>query len=179
FVRAEMNFNSAGSFNPFKVADLDSRALNFETTRARGVATFDARSQTEYGTLRSYMQIGEQATNGDGGSGVDTWSSRLFIQWAGFTTGLAVSFFDFYSTPKYSNTTNVLGSDTGGAGDLVFGYTAQLGNGISASIAAEDTSVRRTAIATTVPGVFRVNPTTGAVTQGAATIGNDYAGRQW
>ncbi|HEY9453344.1 MAG TPA: porin, partial [Bradyrhizobium sp.] len=70
FVRAEMNFNSAGSFNPFKVATLDSRGLDQETTRVRGVVTFDARSQTEYGTLRSYMQIGEQVTNDDGGSGV-------------------------------------------------------------------------------------------------------------
>jgi hypothetical protein len=72
FLRAEMNFNANGSFNPFKVADLDSRGLNFETTRARGVATFDVRSQTEYGTLRSYMAIGEQVTNDSGGSGVDT-----------------------------------------------------------------------------------------------------------
>jgi hypothetical protein len=157
FLRAEMNFNANGSFNPFKVADLDSRGLNFETTRARGVATFDVRSQTEYGTLRSYMAIGEQVTNSDGGSGVDTYSHRIFIQWAGFTAGLAVSFFDFYSTPKYSNTTNVLGSDTGGSGIPVFAYTAQLGGGFSATISAEDTSVRRT-------NIFG---------------GGNYAGRQW
>jgi hypothetical protein len=160
FLRAEMNFNANGSFNPFKVADLDSRGLNFETTRARGVATFDVRSQTEYGTLRSYMAIGEQVTNSDGGSGVDTYSHRIFIQWAGFTAGLAVSFFDFYSTPKYSNTTNVLGSDTGGSGIPVFAYTAQLGGGFSATISAEDTSVRRTDIID------------------AAGL-NAYAGRQW
>ena len=162
FLRAEMNFNAGGSFNPFKVADLDSRGLDFETTRVRAVATFDVRTQTEYGTLRSYMAIGEQVTNSGGGSesatgGPKSYSHRMFIQWAGFTAGLAVSFFDYYSTPKYSNTTNVLGSDTGGGGDPVFGYTAQLGNGFSATISAEDTSVRQTAI------------------EG----GGDYAGRQW
>src|SRR6476620_8276810 len=63
FVRAEMNFNAGGSFNPFHIVTLDSRTKDFETTRVRGVATFDARTQTEYGTLRSYMQIGEQVTN--------------------------------------------------------------------------------------------------------------------
>src|SRR6187551_3424966 len=56
FIRAEMNFNAGNSFNPFhiQVGDnaLDGRGLNFENTRARGVATFDARTQTEYGTLR-------------------------------------------------------------------------------------------------------------------------------
>ena len=61
----------------------------------------------------------------------------------GFTAGRAQSFFDFYSTPAYSNTTNVWGSDTGGGGDNVFGYTAQFGNGLSATIAAEDAVTRR------------------------------------
>ncbi len=132
FIRAEMNFNAGGSFNPYHIATLDSRArTTFETTRARGVVTFDTRSQTEYGTLRSYIALGEQATNGASGSAIGIYSNRMFIQWAGFTAGLASSFFDFYVTPRYSNTTNVLGSDTGGGGDTVFAYTAQFGNGFS------------------------------------------------
>ena len=168
FIRAEMNFNSGNSFNPYHTATgsgaLDGRGLNYEQTRARGVVSFDVRSQTEYGTLRSYINGGWQSSNGSGGSGIGVYSNRLFIQWAGFTAGLASSFFDFYVTPRYSNTTNVLGSDTGGGGDVVFAYTAQLGNGFSATLSTEDTSTRRTAIATAV--------TTAAVT-------GTYAGRQW
>jgi len=174
FIRAEMNFNAGNSFNPFhiQVGDnaLDGRGLNFENTRARGVATFDARTQTEYGTLRGYMQLGEQADNGVQGSGINTYSSRMFIQWAGFTAGLAVSFFDFYSTPAYSNTTNVLGSDTGGHGDTVFAYTAQLGGGLSATLSAEDTTVRRATNTTAIGGLGGFN---------TGIFGDAYAGRQW
>src|ERR1700741_3602948 len=46
WVRAEMNFNAGGSFNPFHSGVLDSRHLNSETTRVRGLITVDARSQT-------------------------------------------------------------------------------------------------------------------------------------
>jgi len=143
WVRAEMNFNAGGSFNPFHVATLDSRGLTFETTRVRGVLTLDARSQTEYGTLRSYIAAGWQETNNDWAANA-TYAPRAFVQWAGFTAGRAQSFFDFYSTPAYSNTTNVLGSDTGGQGDTVFAYTAQFGNGLSATVSAEDQTQRTT-----------------------------------
>ena len=143
WVRAETNWNAGGSFNPFHVATLDSRGLNQETTRTRGIITLDARAQTEYGTLRSYIAGGFQSTNGTGG---EIYAPRAFVQWAGFTAGRAQSFFDFYVTPAYSNTTNIWASDTGGGGDDVFAYTAQFGNGLSASLSLEDTSTRRTTI---------------------------------
>jgi hypothetical protein len=148
FIRAEVNVNAHNSFNPI-VSGGDARFnRNSDTVnwRARGVVTFDTRSQTEYGTLRSYIAIGEQANNGASGSSIGTYSNRMFIQWAGFTAGLASSYFDFYVTPRYSNTTNILGSDTGGSGDMVFAYTAQLGNGLSATLSAENPDARRTAI---------------------------------
>ena len=69
-----------------------------------------------------------------------------------------MSFFDFYATPRYSNTANWLGSDSGGAGIDVFAYTAQFGNGMSATLSAEDTTYRQV-------GIY-----------GA---GSAYAGRQW
>ena len=145
FVRAEMNFNAGGSFS-VATGDHDLRTYNFEYTRVRYGVSVDARSQTAYGTLRSYANLAMQANNGGGGSGIATWSNRGFIQWAGFTAGNAVSFFDFYATPKYSNTANWLGSDSGGTGIDLFAYTAQFGNGFSASLSAEDTSYRRTSI---------------------------------
>ncbi len=142
FVRAEMNFNAGNSFS-VSIGDHSSRAYNFEQSRARFVATFDARTQTEYGTLRSYFTLGEQVNNGGGGSNVPTYANRGFIQWAGMTAGLADSFFDFFSFAPYSNQTNWLTSDVGGGGTLLFAYTAQFGNGMSATISTEDTSERR------------------------------------
>ena len=63
--------------------------------------------------------------------------NRAFIQWAGFTFGRAQSFFDFYSNPATSYWGAFPGSDTGDGGWFVMGYTAQFGNGFSATIAAE------------------------------------------
>ena len=147
WVRAEVNINSFGSFNPYHTMNLDSPAKNLAAWRARGIMTVDARSQTEYGTLRSYLAGGLEWNNGSGAvpaTGAGFYAYRAFIQWAGITAGRAQSFFDFYSTPAYSNTTNVWGSDTGGTGDMVFAYTAQFGNGLSASVSAEDQALRRT-----------------------------------
>ena len=123
-----------------------TRARNDLVWRSRAVVTFDVRSQTEYGTLRSYMAGGYQWENG-AGSGVSGTAAgavngnslniyRGFIQWAGFTAGRSKSFFDVFDTPVYSNTTNMLTSDTGGTGINLLGYTAQFGNGFSATISA-------------------------------------------
>jgi hypothetical protein len=172
FVRAEMNFNANGSFAQYSSINFDDRRSDREVTRARGVVTLDARTQTEFGTLRSYMALGEQIDNatgttggGGGGSDVRTWSNAFFIQLAGFTAGATTSFFDF-DTFAYSNQTNVMGSSWAGAGILLFAYTAQFGNGFSASISAEDTEARRVSSAAGILG---------------ATAGNDqgYAGRRW
>ncbi len=65
------------------------------------------------------------------------WSNAAFIQFAGFTAGKLGSFFD-YDLQPYSNQTNFWGSNLAGGGIDLFAYTAQLGNGLSASIAAED-----------------------------------------
>jgi hypothetical protein len=145
FVRAEMNFNANGSFAQLNNTNFDDRDDNTQSTRVRGGISVDAREQTAYGTLRSYLNMTFQVTNGGGGSGIDTWGNRIFIQWAGFTAGLADSYFDF-DTMGYSNQTNVLGSSVSGGGIDLFAYTAQFGNGFSATISAEDTSARRTAL---------------------------------
>src|SRR5665647_868110 len=141
FIRAEYNINAGGSFNPIKVGNF-TRDLAENTIRVRAVISIDARAQTEYGTLRSYINTGWNTTNG-----VDSlYVPRGFIQLGGFTWGKAQSFYDFYSTPAYSNTTNVWGADTGGGGDTVAAYTAQLGNGLTATISLEDPLTRRTGI---------------------------------
>ncbi len=142
WVRMETNIYAGGSFNPI-VRDYYNRNSDLVNWRARGMITVDARSQTAYGTLRSYIAGAFQAQNNGRGA---IYAPRAFIQLAGFTVGLAKSFYDFYATPWYSNTTNILGSDTGGGGEMVWAYTAQFGNGFSASFSVEEPTTRRTAI---------------------------------
>ena len=113
--------------------------------RVRGVLSLDLRTQTEYGTLRSYLQTGTQwtsvsstaaGTNAVVGDAV--YVDRAFIQFAGFTAGRVRSFFDINTFAVYSyNNTRVQG-DTGALGIYALAYTAQLGNGFTATLAFED-----------------------------------------
>jgi hypothetical protein len=106
--------------------------------RTRAVITFDVREQSSYGTIRGYAAIGaQQTTPNDPNSAL--FFNRAFVQFAGFTLGRAVSFFDFISFDPfgYANTRPNLGN-TGATGIDVFAYTAQFGNGVSGSLSAED-----------------------------------------
>ncbi len=167
FVRAEVNGNAGGSFSVIQSGSVDGSPLQGkgETWRTRAGISVDARSQTEYGTLRSYLMIATTETNGQtqtagfpGGSGVGNvpggsgttpytalWSNAAFIQLAGFSAGKMASFFDFDMMP-YSNQTNFWGSNYAGAGIDAFAYTAQFGNGLSASLSFEQPSARRESI---------------------------------
>jgi hypothetical protein len=117
----------------------DQRLFN---TRTRAYATFDARSQTAYGTLRSYFLIGATYDGvGDGDTGPDTnvYMIRAFIQLAGFTWGLTTSIFDAYSiTPFHLDYVAATNGSIGASGIWQWRYTAQFGNGFSASIAVEE-----------------------------------------
>ena len=165
FVRAEVNVNAGGSYSVVSSGDFDSNSFNgLDDWRSRAGVTFDARSQTEYGTLRSYFVLASTSDNSQsgspsGGPGLNSgnpggagknpytrlWSNAAFIQFAGFTAGKTGSFFDFDLQP-YSNQTNFWSSNAAGGGIMVFAYTAQFGNGLSASIAAEDAGFRRMSI---------------------------------
>jgi hypothetical protein len=111
--------------------------------RVRAVVTFDARTQGEYGTLRSYYRVGwENTTPGAsaaGTTGGNMYWDRAFIQFAGFTVGKAQSFFDIYSYGGSRSYLNVRTSgDNGAAGLMLWAYTAQFGNGFSATLSLED-----------------------------------------
>jgi len=171
WVRAEYAYGdngnlTSGAFN----ANINSRSTNNSTWRARGYITADARNQTEYGTVRGYIAVGLNTNNIGADSATNTFSAnRAFIQWAGFTFGLAQSFYDFYSVPATSYWGTFPASDTGDPGWMVAGYTAQFGNGFSATIAAE--MRRSTQILNT-----------DAVPAAAATFfagANSYGGFQW
>jgi Porin subfamily len=108
--------------------------------RARMNLTVDFRTQSDYGTIRAYAAIiGQQQT--DDGSGTGTAGIlRAFIQFAGFTVGHAVSYFDFLNGADYGyvpSTTAGMGA-TGVNGIDLVAYTWQIGNGFSTSVDIED-----------------------------------------
>jgi hypothetical protein len=143
WVRAEYAYGDNGNFAwGWGNGNFNNRTTNNSTWRSRGYITADARSQTEYGTVRGYLAVGLNTSNTGFDNAGNTFSAnRAFIQWAGFTFGLAQSFFDFYSSPATSYWGSFPASDTGDGGWMVGGYTAQFGNGLSATVAAE---MRRT-----------------------------------
>jgi porin-like protein len=167
WVRAEMAYGVNGqSVGTYSNGVLNNRSTNNNWWRIRGYITADARNQTEYGTLRSYIAVGLSTnTLGVDGASNQFDANRAFIQWAGFTFGRAASFYDFYSGAAVSYFGFFPQSDTGDGGKEVMAYTAQFGNGFSASLSAE---VRRT---TNIIGqnAGGTSPTAGAVpTFGAA-----------
>ncbi len=111
----------------------DARTNNYNS-RVRAIGQFDARSETEYGTLRGFVGVGANldswaATNGS----VQTDLQNAFIQFAGLTAGYTTSFFQPNLNYMFTNPL----TQTNRKGNLL-GYTAQFGNGLSASVAVED-----------------------------------------
>src|SRR5262249_52312763 len=137
--------------------------------RTRAYAWFDSRQQTEYGTLRSYLQIGLNSDSPNATSAGFN-ANRAFIQFAGFTIGTAQSFYDFYSSPA-SSFFGPNSSDTGDGGWKVFAYTAQYGNGFSATFSFEEP--RSFGTATPQGGVINTN--LGNLVLGANTSDTDRA----
>src|SRR5271167_1080124 len=120
FVRTTFGVDTSGT-SPLGTAG-GTGAGRFDRTdtslagfQGRAVVSFDVRTQTEYGTLRSYMNLGyEQSSQGnwpnfagtpgatttaegpvtkdDAGNGA--YNNRAFIQFAGFTIGRMRSFYD-------------------------------------------------------------------------------------
>jgi hypothetical protein len=116
--------------------------------RVRSIATFDTRQQTAYGTLRTYLILGftnDSDSSANGGLANVLYSTRAFIQIAGFTFGKATSFFDFISSAAVAyNAGHTYSPDTGDGGHIVAAYTAQFGNGVSSTISVEQDRRRAT-----------------------------------
>src|SRR6201999_1995853 len=106
--------------------------------RVRASVSVDLRTQTEYGTLRSYLEIGQQLTTDASAAADAPFFDRGFIQFAGFTAGKIRSYFDINSFAPYSYSNNRVSGDTGAAGIYGMAYTAQFGNGVTASLSLED-----------------------------------------
>lgn len=177
YVRFDTYINAVGTFNPMisSVANtgftapgagvgafplLTDKSPDY-LTRARTVIDLDARTATDYGVLRSFTRLGgqwdSQASAGSPAGG-SLYFERAFIQFAGFTFGYTQSFFD--TGIDYMFTTPYAGSNTWTS---ALAYTAQFGNGVSATIALEDAANRTTGV--------QFAPATGTFSGGAALTG--------
>ncbi|MBN8935685.1 MAG: porin, partial [Rhizobiales bacterium] len=143
YIRFQQDFGQGSSISAGGLAGAGGRSTRVDTQdyamRTRAVATFDTRQQTAYGTLRTYLLMGfQQDSTLAPSTSPNVYMTRGFIQLAGFTFGKATSFFDFVSTAAVAyNAGFNYAPDTGDAGQMVAAYTAQFGNGLSATISAE------------------------------------------
>jgi hypothetical protein len=181
WVRAETTDQSGGSltWGPFN-AQVNDRATNNLTVRARGYITADVREQTAYGVARGYIAVG-LSSNDLGTTGSETSntfsSNRAFVQWAGFTAGLGRSFYDFYNAAALNYRAGYMPQeDTGDGGWWTWAYTANFGGGFSATLSAE---ARRMTQIIGQGGTIATGVAEGVLAGGAAdTSGTGYGGWQ-
>ncbi|MER2607210.1 MAG: porin [Siculibacillus sp.] len=149
FVRAEYRIHS-GNKDGVGAANLwGNRLANGIGTRVRSDVNFDARTNTEMGLLRSYIDFWMTVDSAQNGT-ISPSLRKAFVQFAGLTAGRATSFFDFYT----GGTNSVFHMATPDANVNLLAYTFSFGNGITASLSLEDstTSDESPAVA---PGVRR------------------------
>ncbi|MFT4277395.1 MAG: porin, partial [Rhodopseudomonas sp.] len=118
-----------------------NRLTNDYQFRSRQDINIDTRTATEYGVVRTFFDATFNWTTGDGIAAGSLGVYYAFVQFAGFTFGKAVSQFDTPWTGYPGNNTSFL---IGGYDDVTgvnqVSYTAEFGNGVSASISLEDQS---------------------------------------
>ena len=103
---------------------------------ARGYLYLDARTATEFGTLRTYIAMYGSSTNGDNSSFT---LDNAYIQWGGLTAGRLTSNFDIFTGQAFIG---VVDRDWSDVTTNQIAYTAAFGNGFSATLALEDRSNR-------------------------------------
>ena len=148
YIREQVEYNAGNGGVPIGFGATDAAAAGrMDRTdesqlsmRTRVGLTVDLRTQTEYGTLRSYFEGGFQASANNGSAPTNdiVYFDRGFIQFAGLTAGRIRSYFDINSLAPYSYANNRVSGDTGALGLWGIAYTAQFGNGFSATISFED-----------------------------------------
>ena len=179
YLRVDTTFNGTAHGTPAWAGDQgqQNRYRDYFFSRSRFQLIVDTRTATEYGLVRTFAQgdfqfttLGSSrnpnvlATNlGNNGQLLDTPGGGyvaveyVFIQFAGFTFGKSSS---AYSTPwngfPGNINSNLLGGNNTDTGVNNIQYTAEFGNGVSASIGLDDPTVwNRTAVynLAAVPGI--------------------------
>jgi hypothetical protein len=195
YLRVDTTFNGAGvQDQPAWNGDpgQGNRYRDYLSTRSRMALTVDTRTATEYGVVRTFGQADFQfdtlggatynpnSLNTNLGNNANLLNSAgggyvavefAFIQFAGFTMGKSAS---AYATPWHgypgNNSSNLLGGHDTVTGVSNIQYTAQFGNGLSATIGLDDPTVfNRTNI---------FNLATAGGLSAVGTMGNAYAGVQ-
>nr|WP_319516079.1 porin [uncultured Cohaesibacter sp.] len=110
----------------FYTRDDDLVSYYVETT-----VTFDAKEETEFGTLAAHIEYDDN-TSGGATTGAGVAFDKAYLQLGGLYAGLTDSIVDFNAGLYYD--------DFGiGHGDLQsIGYVASFGNGVSATVALEE-----------------------------------------
>jgi hypothetical protein len=144
YVRADYGYNVRGArtMNYSGVLGAHDRTTSDFSTRHRANVQIDTRTQTAYGTLRTFESI--HVSNENEGT-VDVQVARAFIQWAGFTFGRTASFTDPPGSMGDSGFRSIFQtqnqSDSGANGTNQIAYTWELGNGSTLSIGADERRV--------------------------------------
>lgn len=161
WVRSEWYATSGSNSRALRLsgADVYTRAGHLTNTNAIAALILDARSNTAAGTLRSMAEVRYNLASG---AGAAITVHRAFIQLGGLTVGYLQSFFDFYANA------NILGQNPATIGSdqrtNAIAYTFDFGGGVSATLAAEDGTRRRTGLTDRLGNVI------------GAAAGNGYAG---
>jgi hypothetical protein len=161
-VRAEYTFRSGAPTNVASqfAYNLAGTTYHRDTTqfRARAYVNLDARNQTEWGTLRTFVLLrwGQDNSTPSGPTGggkitvsgvkesagafqglSDPYSNveKAYMEFMGFTAGRQQSFFDF-DAQSYEIMANSVANSNQPINML--GYTMKFGGGFSASLSAED-----------------------------------------
>jgi hypothetical protein len=198
-----VNTNGVQTGNTNGVAGARNRLSNDFTWRARANLNIDTRTATEYGVVRTYFDanytwtsggytgIGSTAydsapagTDGNGNvSGGQLGLNFAFIQFAGFTMGKAVSPF---STPWGAYPGNIYDGLVGGGGTTSQGvnqfvYTAEFGNGVSATVGVQDPTIYYQAGINdlAVPGAFGYGASDVAGTKAPDVVGQIRVDQAW
>jgi hypothetical protein len=141
YVRANYRWNATGGGQPHYTGagGAQDRSVSPYATQHRASFNFDSRTQTAYGTLRTYVAV--NVDNQDQNS-VTVNPTRAFIQWAGFTFGHTKSFTDVPGTPGDDGFESLFQnqniSDTGANGTNQIAYTWELGNGMTLNVGADE-----------------------------------------
>jgi Porin subfamily len=141
YVQADYGWNVTGARTTHYTggAGAQDRTVNPYSTRHRAHFNFDSRTQTSYGTLRTYVAV---HIDNENINTVTVNPTRAFIQWAGFTFGHTKSFTDVPGTPSADTFRSLHAfqnhSDTGGNGTNQIAYTWELGNGMTLNVGADE-----------------------------------------
>jgi hypothetical protein len=148
YIHAETQFNGNGVTNGPNwtgAAGQANRTRHLYQSRSRGDLNIDTRTATEYGVVRTFFDATFTWTSGtDGIAGGSLGVYHAFIQFAGFTMGKTISQFTSpWGGGPGNNTSYLIGGDDTATGVGQLAYTAQFGNGVSASISLEDQAAYR------------------------------------